>query len=166
MQEPQPVRERPPPWTLAEGLRTTQSILLRRAPTAIAAWGILLIVWGASVRSQRETEARNPLDAPQVTESPARDLPRALPMKREIGVWMFTAAFAGWILVRRLVDRVGFTGLHLRSLAVGVAVASIGLATLIALPFLPPGAGSAVAVRSGLGAAVAAILAWMLTADD
>ncbi len=166
MQEPQPERERPPPWTLAEGLRTALSILVRRSPVAIGIWGIALILLGANAKPGREAPPRDDGEiAFRVPPEPPAP-PKLLSSRGSIRLVMLAGALVGWTLAFRLLDRLGFTGLHLRGVASGVAGASIAVATLIALPFLPErGAGPALEVSLG-GWLMATIVVWIVTADD
>lgn len=161
-----PARERPPPWTLSEGLRTALSILVRRASAAIGAWGILLILLGANAPPVVEPPPRPHLEELLDPEGPAPKAPDLLRSRWAIRGVVLVGAFVGWVLTRRLVDRLGFTGLELRLLAMGVAAASIGVATLIALPFLPDRGGRSACIAGAMGCVMAAIIVVIGTADD
>jgi len=151
---------------LAEGLRTALSILVRRSPQAIGIWGILLILLGANAKPGREPVPLTEIEI-RLRTSPAPPAPPdflSWPWSKD---FIFLAGMlVGWTLAWRLVDRVGFTGLHLRSLAVGVTGASMGVATLIALPFLPARSAGPVGVVALLGWGMATIVVWFVTGDD
>ena len=159
-------RERPPPWTLAEGLRTSLGILVRRSTITTAVWLLLLILLGANAEPGPEPPPPTALEVALGGEEAAPPPPRLARSGWRLKGVLLLGAFVGWGLTRRLVDRVGFTGLPLRSLALGVAWASIGLGTLLALPFLPDRSSGPAGVLALWGGLMAGILVWIQTADD
>lgn len=141
--------EREGRWTLGEGLRVAAGVLLRRLPAAIALWALFLL----GVRSYMG------LVSPGGDTDPlAMERFRGRSLSPGLGGAFVMGCGVGWILVRRLVDRVHFTGAALRGLAVGAAAASIFAATWAVSWTLPATAMAYVLVLGAVGVLMASVL--------